>query len=60
MITVFDEKSVPSSNNVDLKSVSAVSLIQVSVGCEWTIVSVSHFGNAPRGIFVFSGRFVNG
>ena len=48
MFTVFNEKSVQSSNNVELKSVFVVSLIQVSVGSEWTIVSLFYIGDASR------------
>ena len=59
MVTVCVEKSVPSSNDVELKSVSVVSLMQVSVGCVWIIVSLFSIGRASRDVFVFSGMFVH-
>ena len=58
MVTVCDSTSVPSSNNVELNSVSVVLLMQVSVGCEWTLVSVFSIGDTSREMFVLSGIFV--
>ena len=52
VFTVCDEKNVPSSNNVELKSVSAVSWIQVSISCEWITVSIFSIVDASRDVCV--------
>ena len=55
---MWDEKSVPSSNSVELKPVSVVSLKLVSFACEWAIVSIFSIVDASREVFAFSGTFV--
>ena len=47
---------------MEIRSSSVVLFIQVSVGCEWNIVSIFSVDDASREIFVFFGRslHVNG
>ena len=61
VFTVWDEKSVPSSSSVELKSVSVLSFKVDFIGCDWIIVSIFAFvciGDASRDVFVFSEIFV--
>ena len=54
------KKSVPSSSNEELKSVSVVSIKFESIGCENTIASIIlSIGNASRDVFALFVISVN-
>ena len=54
VVTLCDEKSVPLSNSVELKSVSVVSSKFESICHERTMSSMFSIGDASRDVLVFS------
>ena len=58
VFSVCDEKTVPSSKKMELKSVSVDSCIRVSDCWGWISACMFSIGDASREVFVFSGMFV--